>query len=54
MSAAATRRRSEPGAGRPERAVHGVHVAAGLGLGLAAAIGILFVTIPARCSASSA
>src|SRR5439155_650192 len=34
------------GAGRPERAVHGVHVAAGLGLGLAAAIGVLFLTIP--------
>jgi len=35
-----------PRAGRPERAVHGVHVAAGLGLGLAAAIGI-FLADPA-------
>jgi len=46
MSAAATVAGQNLGAGRPERAVHGVHVAAGLGLGLAAAIGILFVTIP--------
>ena len=46
MSAAATVGGQNLGAGRPERAVHGVHVAAGLGLGLAAAIGILFVTIP--------
>src|SRR5207247_3164220 len=34
------------GARRPDRSVHAVHVAAGLGLGLAAAIGVLFVTIP--------
>jgi len=46
MSAAATVGGQNLGAGRPERAVHGVHVAAGLGLGLSAAIGILFVTIP--------
>jgi len=46
MSAAATVGGQNLGAGRPERAVHGVHVAAGLGLGVAAAIGILFVTIP--------
>ncbi len=46
MSAAATVGGQNLGAGRPERAVHGVHVAAGLGLGLAAAIGILFVAIP--------
>src|SRR5881396_1128624 len=46
MSAAATVGGQNLGAGRPERAVHGVHVAAGLGLGLAAAIGILFITIP--------
>ena len=46
MSAAATVGGQNLGAGRPERAVHGVHVAAGIGLGLAAAIGILFVTIP--------
>src|SRR5437016_5441546 len=46
MSAAATVGGQNLGAGRPERAVHGVHVAAGLGLGLAAAIGVLFLTIP--------
>ena len=46
MSAAATVAGQNLGAGLPERAVHGVHVAAGLGLALAAAIGILFVTIP--------
>src|SRR5204862_5707958 len=34
------------GAQRPERSVHGVHVAAALGLGVAAAIGVLFLTIP--------
>ncbi|HEX4628327.1 MAG TPA: MATE family efflux transporter, partial [Gemmatimonadales bacterium] len=34
------------GAHRPERAVHGVRVAAGLGLAVAAAIGLLFLTIP--------
>src|SRR5881396_1235416 len=46
MSAAATVGGQNLGANRPERAVHGVHVAAGLGLGLAAAIGVLFLTIP--------
>src|SRR5437867_3129451 len=46
MSAAATVAGQNLGARRPERAVHGVHVAAGLGLGLAAAIGGLFLTIP--------
>src|SRR5256714_1712628 len=34
------------GAARAERAVQGVHVAASVGLGLAAAIGVLFLTIP--------
>ena len=46
MGAAATVAGQNLGARRPERAVHGVHVAAGLGLGLAAAIGLLFITIP--------
>ena len=46
MGAAATVAGQNLGAGRPERAVQGVHVAAGLGLGLAAAIGVLFLTIP--------
>jgi putative MATE family efflux protein len=46
MGAAATVAGQNLGADRPERAVHGVHVAAGLGLTLAAAIGVLFLTIP--------
>jgi putative MATE family efflux protein len=36
------------GAGRPDRSVRGVHVAAGIGLGVAAVVGLLFVTIPGR------
>src|SRR6266576_760810 len=46
MGAAATVGGQNLGADRPERAVQGVRVAAGLGLGLAAAIGVLFLTIP--------
>src|SRR5437660_3088440 len=46
MAAAATVAGQNLGARRPDRSVHGVHVAAALGLGLAAAIGVLFVTIP--------
>jgi Na+-driven multidrug efflux pump len=46
LSAAATVAGQNLGARRPDRSVHGVHVAAGLGLGLAAAIGVLFLTIP--------
>ncbi|MBI4499606.1 MAG: MATE family efflux transporter [Gemmatimonadetes bacterium] len=34
------------GAGRPDRAIRGVQIASGIGLGMAAAIGILFVAIP--------
>jgi putative MATE family efflux protein len=46
MSAAATVAGQNLGAGRPDRSVHGVHRAALLGLGLAAVIGVLFLTIP--------
>jgi len=46
MGAAATVAGQNLGARHPERAVHGVHVAAGLGVGLAAAIGVLFLSIP--------
>jgi putative MATE family efflux protein len=46
MSAAATVAGQNLGAHRPDRSVHGVHVAAGIGLGLAATIGVLFITIP--------
>ncbi len=46
MSAAATVAGQNLGAGRPERSIAGVHRAAMLGLGVAAAIGVLFLTIP--------
>jgi len=46
MGAAAAVAGQNLGARRPERAVHGVHVAAGIGLAVAAAIGLLFMTIP--------
>jgi Na+-driven multidrug efflux pump len=46
MSAAATVAGQNLGAGRPERSVQGVHRAALLGLGLAAVIGVLFLTLP--------
>ena len=46
MSAAATVAGQNLGAGRPERSIEGVHRAAMLGLGVAAVIGVLFLTIP--------
>jgi putative MATE family efflux protein len=46
MGAAATVAGQNLGAHRPERSVQGVHVAAGIGLGVAAAIGVLFLAIP--------
>ena len=46
MSAAATVAGQNLGAQKPERSIQGVHVAAGIGLGLAATIGVLFLTIP--------
>lgn len=48
MGAAAVIAGQNLGAGRPERAIHGVHVAAGIGLGVAAVVGTLFLTIPDR------
>jgi Na+-driven multidrug efflux pump len=36
------------GAGRPERSILGVHAAARIGLGVAAVVGLLFVTVPGR------
>ncbi|HSG38622.1 MAG TPA: MATE family efflux transporter [Thermoanaerobaculia bacterium] len=48
MGAAATIAGQNLGANRPERVVRGVHVAAGLGLGVAAIVGSLFLTIPDR------
>ena len=34
------------GAGRPERSIHAVHVASGIGLVVASTVGVLFLTIP--------
>lgn len=48
MGAAAAVAGQNLGANRPERAIHGVHVAAGIGLGVAAVVGTLFLTIPDR------
>ncbi len=46
MGAAAVVAGQNLGAERPERAVHGVHVAAGIGLVVAAVVGALFVAVP--------
>ncbi|HKI04360.1 MAG TPA: MATE family efflux transporter [Thermoanaerobaculia bacterium] len=48
MGAAAAVAGQNLGAGRPERAIHGVHVAAGIGLAGAAIVGALFLAIPGR------
>jgi putative MATE family efflux protein len=34
------------GAGHPDRSIHAVHVASGIGLAVAATVGVLFLTIP--------
>jgi putative MATE family efflux protein len=48
MGAAATVAGQNLGAGRPDRSVEGVHVAAWIGVVLAAVVGTLFLTIPER------
>jgi putative MATE family efflux protein len=48
MSAAATVAGQNLGAGKPERTVRGVRVAAAIGLGIAAVVGTLFLTVPDR------
>ena len=48
MGAAATVAGQNLGAGRPDRSVQGVHVAAWIGVMLAAFVGTLFLTIPER------
>jgi putative MATE family efflux protein len=48
MGAAAAFAGQNLGAGRPERSARGVHVAAGIGLCVAAVVGTLFLTIPDR------
>ena len=54
MGAAATIAGQNIGAGQPDRAVQGVHTASRIGLMVAAAVGLLFVAFPRRCSALSA
>ncbi len=46
LGAASTITGQNLGAGRPERAIRGVHVAAGIGLGVAATVGLAFLMIP--------
>jgi Na+-driven multidrug efflux pump len=46
MGAAATVAGQNLGAGKPERSIQSVHNAAGIGLGVAVTIGVLFLTIP--------
>jgi putative MATE family efflux protein len=46
LGAASTITGQNLGAGRPERAIRGVHVAAGIGLGVAAVVGLAFFIIP--------
>jgi Na+-driven multidrug efflux pump len=46
MGAAAAVAGQNLGAGNPDRAVRAVHIAARLGLGVAASLAVLFVTIP--------
>jgi hypothetical protein len=48
MAAAAAVAGQNLGAGRPERSIRGVHVAAGIGVGVAAVLGLLFITVPGR------
>jgi putative MATE family efflux protein len=46
LGAAGTVAGQNLGAGRPDRSVRAVHVAAGMGLGVAASVGLLFVALP--------
>jgi Na+-driven multidrug efflux pump len=46
MGAAATIAGQNLGAGHPDRAVHGVHAASRIGLGVAASVGALFIALP--------
>jgi putative MATE family efflux protein len=48
MGAAAAVAGQNLGAGRPDRSAHAVHIAARMGLGVAATIGALFLLIPER------
>jgi Na+-driven multidrug efflux pump len=46
MGAAAAVAGQNLGAGQPDRAVRGVHIAARIGVGVAAIVGLMFLTIP--------
>jgi putative MATE family efflux protein len=46
MGAAATIAGQNLGAGHPDRAVHGVHAASRIGLGVAASVGAMFIALP--------
>ncbi len=46
MGAAAAVAGQNLGAGHPERSIHGVHVAARIGLGVAVTVGLLFLLVP--------
>ena len=46
MGAAATIAGQNLGAGQPERAIQGVHTASRIGIAVAAAVGLIFVTFP--------
>ena len=46
MGAAAAVAGQNLGAGRPDRSIHGVHVAAGIGLCVAVGVGALFLAVP--------
>jgi putative MATE family efflux protein len=48
MGAAAVVAGQNLGAGRPERSLRGVQIAAGIGLGVAVVVGTLFLTIPSH------
>src|SRR5216117_1930762 len=48
MGAAAAVAGQNLGAGHPDRSIRGVHVAAGIGVCVAAIVGLLFITIPGR------
>jgi len=52
MGAAAAIAGQNLGAGHPERSIRAVHIAARLGLGVAASVGLLFVTIPDKLLAA--
>jgi len=53
MSATATIAGQNLGAGKPDRSIEGARVASRIGLGVAAVVGLAFITCRRRCWASS-